>query len=36
MLYYLDSASKTIMQLTPPLPQGTVYQRNPFLTKKGV
>lgn len=36
MLYYLDSASKTSMRLMPALPQGTVYQRNPFLTKNGV
>ncbi|RMC17918.1 hypothetical protein DUI87_05587 [Hirundo rustica rustica] len=40
MLYYLDLDSldsiKISMQLTPALPQGTVYQRNPFLTKNGV
>lgn len=40
MLYYLDldylDSSKTSIQLTPTLSQGTVYQRNPLLTKNGV
>lgn len=38
MLYYLDylDSSKTSTQLTPSLSQGTVYKRNPFLTKNGV
>lgn len=39
MLYYLDldylDSSKTSMWLMSALPQGTVYQRNPFLTKNG-